>query len=261
MRSLSLVILLPLAGCLTPAGEPTPVRVTLDEGQFLVGDVNEGLLTLDSPLGALDIPLADIGEVEPVEGQDLAGSGDHVRVWLRDGSELVGRWSEPELDVDIAIGGGVTAGALPMAQVQRLQLTGEAAFPDAGTFRVKTAFGDDVFVDAAETVLPLDTQLGQLSPLLQEIESLRPLDDQGRWRVQLTTGTVLNGTIATDTLTLSLRLGPPSIEVGVDDLLAVDRMTYEPSLWSAPSPAEAMAEEDGWYDINASGMSSQKRRQ
>jgi len=263
---LSLLALLPLVGTLgltgcLPDSPGTPVRVTLDQGQLLVGDVHEGRLTLDSPLGALDIPLSDIGEVEPVEGQDLAGSGDHVRVWLRDGSELVGRWAEPELDVSLAIGGGSQSVSLPMDDVQRLQLTGQAEFPEAGAFRVKTAFGDDLFVDAAETVLPLDTQLGALAPRLDEVASLRPLGEPGRWRVELRSGTVLNGTMSADTLSLSLRMGPPSVDVAVADLLSVDRMTYDPNLWSAPAPAAAEAtDNEGWYDISGSGMRSQKLR-
>ena len=107
---------MPASGC--AESEPldaTPVRVTLDEGQRLVGDVLAGTLLLESGLGTLEIPIDAVGEVEPVEGQDLAGSGDHIRVWMRDGSELVGRWAEPELDVAIAIGGGTQVVGLPGA--------------------------------------------------------------------------------------------------------------------------------------------------
>ena len=259
-------MILALGGCLSSEAD-TPVRVSLDEGQVLVGQVATDVLVLDSELGQLDIPLSDIGEVEPVEGQDLAGSGDHVRVWLRDGSELVGQWREPELDVELAIGGTEQTVGLPMATVQRMQLTSQAAFPEDGAFRVRTAFGDDIFVDAEETALPMDTALGSLAPRLDEIASLTPLSsDAGTWRVELVTGTVLNGTVEEDSLTLALAVGPPSVEVRIDDLLSIERMHYDPHLWKE-APAESLdlaapasSHEKGWYSVSSSGMRAQKQQ-
>ena len=45
----------------------------------------------------------DVGEVVPVEGDELAASGGYVNVWLRNGSELTGRWADPELDMALAV--------------------------------------------------------------------------------------------------------------------------------------------------------------
>lgn len=246
-----------LTGCFSSGVEPSTVRVSLAQDQALVGEVHRGALTLDSPLGSLSLPMASIGEVEPVEGEDLAGSGDHVRVWLRDGSELVGRWAEPELEVQTRIGGGELAIAVPMSGVRRLQLTGTADVPEDGTFRVQTAFGDDVFIDAAETVLPLRTELGDLRPLLSEVQTLAQEDGTGTWRVTLRTGTALVGTVATDALDLQLRIGPPSIQVPLDDLVSIERMSWDPGLWSTPAPAEVG---DRFYSVESNGMRAQKQR-
>lgn len=259
-RSLSMLCCLILASCLPSDEEASAVRVSLDAGQVLVGEVTAGALSLDSPLGTLDLPMHLIGEVEPVEGTDLAGSRDHVRVWLRDGSELVGKWAEPELDVDVEIGGETLAIGVPMQGVQRLQLSGDADFPDEGTFRVRTAFGDDVFIDAAETVLPLQTDLGELSPLLSEVATLtRQAEDADTWRVELRTGTVLVGQVATDALALELRIGLPTLDVPLDDLVSIERMTYDQTLWKLgnPSAAESMGD---YYDVSSSGMRAQKSR-
>ena len=239
-----------LPDCSDPEG--TPVRATLDEGQVLVGAVHTGRLRLEGGLGALDIPLVDVGEVEPVEGNDLAGSGDHVRVWLRNGTELVGRWAEPSLSVDVAIGGDLATVELPMDDVGRLQLRGRTHWPEDGLFRVRTSFGDDVFVDAGATTLPLETRLGTFSPRLSECASIAPMGPgDGRWRVELRTGTVLVGTIATDDLDLALPQGPDRIQVPLAEVLAMHRADMGP----APS---AFASGSGWYE--AAPLRSRKQR-
>ncbi|MFK7928228.1 MAG: hypothetical protein AB8H79_08560, partial [Myxococcota bacterium] len=215
MRPLAFALVLSaLSACGSPAEEGTPIRATLDEDQILVGEVHTGFLVLEGGLGTLDIPLEDVGEVEPVEGTDLAGSGDHVRVWLRNGSELVGRWAKPSVAVDIEIGGAIAQVDLPMDDVQRLQLEGQSEWPEDGIFRVTTSFGDDLFINAAQTRLPLQTDLGAFSPFLDEVASVVPLDGPaGRWRVELQTGTVLVATIASDSLNLALPAGPEFIDV------------------------------------------------
>lgn len=245
-----------LAGCSEPM-DGTPIRATLDEGQVLVGEVHTGVLVLENGLGSLAIPLDDVGEVEPVEGADLAGSGDHVRVWLRNGSELVGRWAEPSLAVDIEIGGEAVDVELPMDDVQRLQLRGRSDWPDDGTFRVTTAFGDDVFIDAAETRLPLDTELGTFAPFLDECASVVLEGD--RWRVELRTGTVLVGTVAADELTLALPMGPPTIDVPLADLRSIRRMHYDETAYGGSSMSAPAAADEAWYDVTP--MRSQKALQ
>lgn len=252
MRLTAPLALLSILAACNSYEEGTPIRATLDEGQVLVGDVHTGALVLESGLGSLDIPLDDVGEVEPVEGADLAGSGHHVRVWLRNGSELVGRWAEPSVAVDIEIGGDVVDVDLPMEDVQRLQLRGRTDWPDDGTFRITTTFGDDLFVDAAETRLPLETDLGTFAPYLDECASAMPLDGpDGRWRVELRTGTVLVGTVAAEHLELALPLGPDTVEVPLVELRSIQRMYFDKGIDRSSSASE------GWYDV--APMRSQKR--
>ncbi|MFT7518732.1 MAG: hypothetical protein ACI9MC_000864 [Kiritimatiellia bacterium] len=246
--------------------QPTAVRATLDDGQVLVGDIQTEFLILDSNLGALEIPLSDVGEVEPVEGSDLAGSGDNVRVWLRNGSELVGKWAEPELAMGIEIGGGMTIVDLPMNDLRRFQLQGATRWPEAGTFQMRTVYGDDLFVDAENTTIPLQTELGRFDPLLSECVSLALQDAaDGTWRIELLTGTVLVGTIASDSLVFGLPIGPESVEVPLTDMTSLriahlqqmynsnDDLSPLPSLLAPPAPVS-----ETWYDV--SDMRSQKRR-
>lgn len=64
--------------CEEPEG--TPLGVTLDDEQVVVGQIQTEILTLESAMGPLDIPLDDVGVVLPVEGTSLADSGGHVTV-------------------------------------------------------------------------------------------------------------------------------------------------------------------------------------
>ena len=262
MRTIAIVLgIISLVNACSEEG--TAVRATLDDGQVLVGDVQTETLILHSNLGDLEIPLADVGEVEPVEGQDLAGSGDNVRVWLRNGSEFVGKWAKPELAMGIEIGGGVASVDLPMNDLRRFQLQGGAVWPEEGTFQVRTVFGDDLYVDAENTTIPFETALGRFDPLLSECISIAPQNAaDGTWRIELETGTVLVGTIASDHLEFGLPMGPESVEVPLADMtwLKIADVTRAQTggLWSpTAAPAESA---DGWYDVSGSGMRSMKRR-
>lgn len=231
------------------AAESTPIRASLDEDQILVGGVHAGILTLDTGLGPLDIPLEDVGEVEPIEAADLGGSARHVRIWLRNGSELVGRWTDPSVTVDVPIGDVHTTVDLPMDEVTRLQLEGATAWPGPDTFRIRTAYGDDLFVDAEETLLPFDTDLGRFTPPLSAMTSAVPLDGpEGRWRITLQTGTVLVGSIGVDTLDLALPMGPERVQVALADVRHLARS----SVVAKPTAGRR------WYD--ASPMRIEKAR-
>ena len=97
-------LLLSPAGIASAKNKAAPVRAALQDGQVLFGELRTETLVLDGELGRLKIPLADVGEVIPVEGGQLGDSQGHVRVWLRNGSELVGRWDDPDLAVAIRVG-------------------------------------------------------------------------------------------------------------------------------------------------------------
>lgn len=234
-----------------PEAADHAVRVTLDDGQVLLGDITTDTLSLESGLGTLAIPLADVGEVEPVEGGALGGSGDHVTVWLRDGSELSGRWKAPELAMSIQVGGGPVPVDLPTTQLERLQTQGGEVWPEGDVFRVTTIYGDDFVVDPGQTHLTLVNELGTFSPSLTEMASLIPLDGaDGDWEIQLFTGTVLIGPLEGDAVTLALRMGPERVEVPLDALVSIERQAWSPGYYAAPiASEEAMPTETGGAEL------------
>jgi hypothetical protein len=228
-----------------------PVRATLADGQVLVGQVETDVLLLDGGLGRLAIPLDDVGEVVPVEGGDLAASGGNVGVWLRDGTELRGRWAEPELRMGIEVGGHTVGVDLPVETLGRFQFEGGTEWPTGTVYRVRTTWGDDFRVDPERTRLVIDSNLGTFEPFLSECVSANPLGDPtGDWRVELSTGTVLVGPLADAEITFALPLGPEEITVPLGDFVSLDRqvwgppVAYEQDLLSPASPRPA----EGWFD-------------
>jgi hypothetical protein len=221
MRAL---VLLALTAC--GVSGATPVRATLADGQVIVGQVETPTLRLDGALGRLDIPLDDVGEVVPMRG-DLEASGGYVRVWLRNGSELVGQWAEPELEMGVRAGGRTVPVALPMDDLRRFQLTGGALWPEGAVYRVRTAAGDDLFVDADDTRLVLRNELGTFEPFLSECATAIPVGSpSGPWRVQLVSGTVLVGALAADGVDLALPMGPDAVRVPPDLLASLTRQDW-----------------------------------
>ncbi|MEZ4318980.1 MAG: hypothetical protein R3F61_15810 [Myxococcota bacterium] len=223
--------------------------MTLDDTQVLVGEVWTKTLTLDGALGVIAIPLEDVGEVVPVEGHDLDASNGHVTVWLRNGTELRGRWTEPELEMGIAIGGSTTAAQIPMAHVERLQTPGAEKWPDAPVFRVKTTHGDDLLIDPEATQVTVKNGMGTFTPFLSECTSLSPVGaPDGDWRIELQSGTVLVGPLQHDTFVLAMPMGPDSIELPITHVLSLTWQNWgsADSYQSAPKPA-AEAMEQGWF--------------
>lgn len=108
-----------------------PVRASLSDGQVMSGEVRTDVLRLSGDLGTLEIPLGDIGEVVPTEGAQLGTANGNVTVWLRDGSELVGRWADPELTVGIDVGGKTVDVKLPMDALTRFQTRAGPIPPEA----------------------------------------------------------------------------------------------------------------------------------
>jgi hypothetical protein len=201
----------------------TLVGATLDDGQILVGEVTTGALALESPLGEVVVPLQDVGMVLPVERRTLADSHNHVTVWLRDGSELNGKWTAPELEMAIAAGGRRVAVELPTERLQTVQLRGAEAWPDVDRYRVRTVWGDDFLVDPTKTLLSLDSDLGRFDLTLAECERVGPVGAaDGPWRVELATGTVLIGKPSAE-LELVPAMGPDAVVVPVTGLVALTR--------------------------------------
>jgi hypothetical protein len=212
-----------LAACGDP-GQRWLVRATLADGQVLMGLVDTPTMLLEGGLGTLAIPWDDVGEVLPVEGDELAGSGGFVDVWLRDGSELTGRWADPKLAMVLEVGGHEVAVDVPVADLLRLQTQGGEAWPSGVVYRAHTAHGDDFLVDPATTRVVLENGMGRFEPFLDECLSVSPVDEPtGPWRVELLTGTVLVGPLVGGTLDLHPPLGPASAVVPLEALVSLTR--------------------------------------
>ena len=203
-----------IAALFHPHVPDTAVRATLGDGQILMGEVRTKTLRLQGGEGLLEIPLADVGEVVPAEGGELGDAHGFVDVWLRNGSELKGKWADPQLDLAILVGGQSVGVQLPMDDLTRFQLQGSERWPQGEVYRMRTTYGDDFLVDPARTHLALDNNLGKFEPLLSECRSVAPVGDPtGEWRVELQTGTVLVGHMRDDVVTVALPMGPDTVSV------------------------------------------------
>ncbi len=231
----------------------TPVRATLADGQILMGEVQTRSLSLISGSGTLEIPLADVGEVVPATGGQLGEAEGRVNVWLRNGSELRGTWADPKLAMSIQVGGAEVPLDLPMNDLARFQLQGNARWPGGPVYRMKTRFGDDFLVDPSKTQLILQNELGTFAPMLSECAYVAPVDDpQGLWRVQLQTGTVLLGHLKDDKVTVALPMGPTEVSVPLDSFVSLKIERWSPVATRTPmsgSPVQA-------YEQQASGTGS-----
>lgn len=214
-------ILLLATGCGEPV-DTTPVRATLSDGQVLAGQVRTDTLFLDGEMGTLAIPLSDVGEVLPIEGAHLDGSGGRVTVWLRNGSEFRGTWADPELAMELDIGGSAIDVDLPVADLTRFQLQGGTVWPEQPIFRVATVAGDDFLVDPDASRIAISNELGSFAPYLSECAAIRRLGDQ--WQLTLHSGTVLIGTPDASELDFVLAMGPETVTVPIDRL---DWMQWE----------------------------------
>lgn len=258
-----------LAACAPESPTDHPVRATLDDGQVLMGSVQTETLQLITGFGAVEVPLSDIGEVRPVEGGALGGSGNHVSVWLRNGAELRGEWAEPELRMGLEIDQRVVPADLPMDQLERFQLQGGDLLPAGIVYRVRTVYGDDFVVDADATWIRIANELGSFTPTLAEIEHLSLelggdafVEPQLDWHMSLSTGTVLIGELTGTgddpaVITLALPLGPDEVSVPIEDIVSVERQdwgSYEryrgESLQALGyvDAEPAAASEEAWFD-------------
>ncbi len=223
--------------------DPEPVRVTLTDAQIVVGDVQTTELALEGALGRLDIPLDDVGEVVPVTG-DLGTSRDEVTVWLRNGTELRGRWVDPTLALGMTIGGEPLSIDVPMADVGRIQTTGANIWPDRPVFRVETEHGDDLLVDPEITRVTIVNGMGTFSPFLSECRTLAPLPG-GDWRLELKNGSVLTGPLQHDSFDFAMPLGPDRVTIPVGDVTRLTWQDWRRSKYDAPS--------SGWFESERYG--------
>lgn len=225
------------------------VRTTLADGQVLVGEVRTNVLNLETALGALAIPLEDVGEVVPVEGAHLKASNQYVTVWLRNGSELRGRWAEPELALDVKAGATPVRVELPIGELTRLQTPGALDWPTDTIFRVETTHGDDLLVNAAETTVTFANELGTFSPTLKECAKLEPIGDPaGPWRVTLQTGTTLVGALQHEALELALPMGPEQVRVPITQLTRLSWQQWgAEDQYQMPGKARSAAPVAGWF--------------
>lgn len=252
-----------LLACADGESVDTPVRATLDDGQILYGAVATDTLRLVGGWGEVAVPLGDVGEVAPVEGGALGGSGNFVSVWLRDGSELRGQWAEPELAMDIEIAHETVGIDLPVARLERFQLAWGDELPATIVYRVHTVYGDDFLADPEATRIPLTNELGTFAPTLAEIASLEPIGEAtGPWRMALTSGTVLVGPLGGETVHFALPMGPQEITVAVADLVQIARQDWggyradsappivaTPGNFDSGGGAQAVeAAAEGWFD-------------
>jgi hypothetical protein len=223
--TLSSLVLLTSVGC---ADETLwPVRATIDDGQVLTGAVHTPELLLEGGLGTLVIPWEDVGEVVPVEGEELADSAGYVSVWLRNGSELTGRWVDPELTMGLEVGGSSLDVDVPVDQLLRLQTQGGEIWPQGVVYRVRTSHGDDFLVDPESSRLVLENEMGRFAPFLSECLSAAPLEDAtGDWRVELLSGTVLIGPLVDEGITFELGLGPGEARVPLEVLVSLERQDW-----------------------------------
>lgn len=236
----------------------TPVRATLADGQVLMGEVRTRVLRLATGAGVLDIPLEDVGEVVPAGGDDLGVAEGLVNVWLKNGSELRGRWSDPRLEMGIAVGGAEVPVDLPMNELSRFQLRGRELWPTSAVFRMRTSWGDDFLVDPARTRLVMENHLGTFSPLLEECVSAAPIAaPDGDWRIVLQTGTVLIGKLQDAAVTVALPLGPKEVTVPLANFVSLRLET-----WAPPPPAHVATPvyQERAYDDAAYGAPAAAKR-
>lgn len=236
MRVLAVLAL--LSAC---TAEPTArLGVTLADGQVLIGAVETPTIQLQGGLGILEIPVEHIGMVVPTVGSSIAQAEGTVTVWLRNGSELSGIWTEPQLSLTLGMGGEDIGVDVPIDDVQAIQLRDGEQWPAAEVFRVQTTWGDDFLVDAATTRIAVVNELGTFAPWLSECVSAVPVSDpEGPWRLQLHDGTVVIGTPAEDALELRLPLGPSGVSVPLATFVSLQRQTWAPK-------------NDAYYEMNPS---------
>lgn len=235
------------ASLASAAPNQTAVRATFGDGQVLMGEVRTRTLNLATGSGVIDIPLEDVGEVVPVDGEGLAEARGQVTVWLRNGSELRGTWNDPTLEMRVAVGGNDVTVDLPMNDLFRFQLQGGTRWSNGPLYRLRTAFGDDFLVDPKRTTVALQNEFGVFEPKLSECTHIAPVDEpDGPWRIELETGTVLLGDLMDERLTVALPMGPEEVSVPLANFVSLSA-----DGWGQPGPVYSQT-----YEIEVNGSPS-----
>lgn len=207
-----------------PEPKGPKVKVTLSDGQVLMGRMSTENLSLKTGLGELNFDSKDAGELGLVKGGNVGESKSKIRLWLLNGSEFVGQWQKPEVDLKFSAGGDEFNIKVPIAKLERLQFQGNAVWSEDAVFRIQTASGDDFFVDVTKNRLPFQTEFGQIRPFLSEIRSMTPLDKKNeKWRVQLNNGTSLEAKFQLKVLDLTLAMGPKKISLPLSEIRHMNR--------------------------------------
>lgn len=150
-------------------------------------------------------------------------------MWLRNGSELRGTWTDPTLAMRVKVGGEHTTVDLPLNDLQRFQLQGRNEWASGPVYRLKTAFGDDVLVDPARTTLVVHNQFGTFEPRLSECTRVEPVGaTDGEWRVELSSGTILIGNLDNNALTVALPMGPDHVSLPLADVVSLSTDNWQP---------------------------------
>jgi hypothetical protein len=241
--------------------ESSPVLASLEDGQVLQGLVTTTDVQLRTEFGTLAVPIGDIGELEPVEGGHLEDSHNHVKIWLRNGSELVGEWAEPELKFHLDVGEQWIEVDLPMNEMERFQLKDGQNWPNQNTFAVTTSYGDDFVVDTQTTQFTLTNPLGSFSPYLKECKSLAPIGEpDGDWRVELHNGSILIGKIDESHITFALPMGPEFIRVPLEHIAKLERNTWNTYEINEGDMNDQHKPSNGWFDNSGYRKSKEKSR-
>jgi hypothetical protein len=233
------------AGCAGMASQTRPqVHVQLNDGQVLVGGMTTEMFKLKTEFGMLDFSTEDAGELGPLEGKDMEQAGNLIKLWLRNGSEFIGAWERPSVEVAINIGGKDVAIDVPIEKIKRMRFRGDAEYTEKPLYRVLTRSGDDFFVDASVSKIHFKGELGVFSPFLAEIAGLERNDgDDNQWQIRLKNGTTLHAGIEQDGVELSPAMGPEKVKLSWS---LVARM--EPAHMNAPAAVTKSPVAPEYYD-------------
>ncbi|MCR4315952.1 MAG: hypothetical protein NUW37_06320 [Planctomycetes bacterium] len=220
------------------------VRVTVNDGQLLFGELAVPFVEIDTVLGPLRFSPEDIGELGPLEGSDMEISGSTIKLWLRDGSEYSGEWIDPEAKLICDVGGEKVEVPLPVEKLQRLQFTGSEIWPETRVVRVITTRNDDFLVNAENSRVELDNGMAIFRPTFAEIstmvkveapepaegeKSAESTEDKDQiWQINLESGMILKGKVNGDRLVFNLNVGPENIEVPVAVLQEIRQEYWDP---------------------------------
>ena len=232
-------------GCAGMASQTRPlVHVLLNDGQVLVGGVTTEMFRLKTEFGILDFSTEDAGEMGPLEGKDMEQAGNLIRLWLRNGSEFVGGWERPSVEVALNVGGKDVLIDVPIDKIKRMRFRGDAEYTEKPLYRVLTRSGDDFFVDASVSKIHFKGELGSFSPFLAEIARLeRTNGDDNEWQIKLKNGTTLHAGIEQDGVELSPAMGPEKVKLSWS---LVARM--EPAHMNAPAAITKSPAAPEYYD-------------